>query len=324
MDIVITAGDCNGVGLEVLCKALANNTFPGVNLTLCCNVRTLAEYIRAMNLPVEITDATVSIGRTTCAILPCPTFAPVQFGKMMREAGALALEQLETAIAGLRVGRFDALVTMPIAKKSLDYAGWKFPGQTELLAERCGGTPLMMLMSGSLRVALATIHAPLEAVPKLITRESVSEKIQSLHSALTTDFLIRRPRIAVLGLNPHAGESGSIGTEEITEIAPAVEDCRGAGIAVEGPFPADGFFAFGDYVRFEGIMAMYHDQGLIPLKLLAKGGGVNVTSGLQVVRTSPDHGTAFGIAGRGIADPTSAAESIQTAIGIVSARISQA
>jgi len=177
----------------------------------------------------------------------------------------------------------------------------------------------MILAWQDVRVALATIHVPLREVAPLITLDHISERIASLIGALRTSFGIDRPRIAVLGLNPHAGENGTIGREEVDVIAPAIESMSAAdpNAAIEGPFPADGLFGFGGYRQYDGILAMYHDQGLIPLKLLAQGGGVNITAGLRHIRTSPDHGTAFAIAGRNAADPASTMEAIDLAAEMV-------
>lgn len=322
MRFVMTAGDCNGVGVEVLTKALAEigKEFAGIQWAICCNRQTLGDYARVMNLPIEITPEGAVISGVKCEILDCSAYAPVRFGEVSADAGRLALEQLERAIDATCAGEFDAIITLPIAKIALEYAGWEFPGQTEMLAARSGGKPMMILLSGAVRVALATIHIPLADVPARITPERVADSVRQLHSTLRQDFAVPQPRIAVLGLNPHAGESGRIGTEEQTAIIPAIQHVRTEGITADGPFPADGFFAFGEYTRYDGILAMYHDQGLIPLKLLAKGGGVNVTAGLPIVRTSPDHGTAFGIAGRGTADPISTMEAIRTAVEIVRSR----
>lgn len=320
MKIVITAGDCNGIGIEVLTKALAEMSFNAIDFTWCCNKKTVAEYVAKMNLDINISDNYAVVGNKKCEILECDTVAPVHFGKTTLEAGTLALEQLERAISSLSKSKFDALVTMPVSKTSLQLAGWEFPGQTEMLATRLGGEPLMILATGNVRVALQTIHIPIAEVPAALNRENVQKNIERLNASLQRDFAINKPKIAVLGLNPHAGEAGHIGDEEIYAIVPAIANAKANGVNADGPFPADGFFAFGDYLGYDGILAMYHDQGLIPLKLLACGGGVNITAGLSAVRVSPDHGTAFGIAGLGKANPASTKEALQMAINIVNAR----
>ncbi len=320
MNIIITAGDCNGIGIETLAKSLANPQIPDVRYAICCNKQTLAEYAAAMQLDVKIKSGIATIGGRECTLLECNAYAPVEFGKTTILAGKLAFEQLERAATALYEKQYDALVTLPVSKFSLRQAGWKFPGQTEMLAKKSGNTPMMILTSGNIRVALQTIHLPLGDVVSHISQNKITGKILSFHETLCRDFCISKPRIAVLGLNPHAGENGSIGAEEITIIAPSIAEAALQGSVAEGPFPADGFFAFGEYLCYDGILAMYHDQGLIPLKLLARGGGVNVTAGLPVVRTSPDHGTAFGIAGKGAADETSTVEAIKLAVSIVEAR----
>jgi 4-hydroxythreonine-4-phosphate dehydrogenase len=287
---------------------------------LCCNKKTVAEYAAKMNLDINISDNYAVVGNKKCEILECDTVAPVHFGKTTLEAGTLALEQLERAISSLSKGKFDALVTMPVSKAALQLAGWEFPGQTEMLAARFGGEPLMILATGNVRVALQTIHIPISNITSAINQENIYKKIIQFNTALKMDFEIKHPKIAVLGLNPHAGEAGHIGKEEIDIISPAIIFTKNMGIEVFGPFPADGFFAFGDYLGYDGILAMYHDQGLIPLKLLAHGGGVNITAGLSAVRISPDHGTAFGIAGLGKADSASTKETLQMAVNIAKAR----
>ena len=197
-------------------------------------------------------------------------------------------------------------------------AGSAAPGQTEMLLRLSGGEHVaMMLVAGAFRVALATVHYPLREVSRHLTMGVILEKLGVLHAALVTDFGIRSPRIAVLGLNPHAGENGILGTEEKEIIIPALKKARARRIRVEGPFPADAFFGMQEFRRYDAVLAMYHDQGLIPLKMSGFRIGVNVSAGLPVVRTSPDHGTAFDIAGKGLADPSSMNHAIQLAVSIV-------
>jgi 4-hydroxythreonine-4-phosphate dehydrogenase len=210
------------------------------------------------------------------------------------------------------------MVTAPVSKQALRRAGVRFDGQTEFLAHLTkAGDATMMLVSGSMRVALVTIHKPLRKVAGLIDRKLLKRKIRGVHDGLVRDFGIRSPKLAVLGLNPHGGEGGDIGEEEGTILAPVVRMFHRKGMRIRGPFPADSFFSAYRKARYDVIIAMYHDQGLIPLKMAGGGGAVNVTLGLPVVRTSPDHGTAFDIAGRGIADPGSMIEAIRMAVAIV-------
>jgi 4-hydroxythreonine-4-phosphate dehydrogenase len=218
-------------------------------------------------------------------------------------------------------GGADGMVTAPIHKAAIHRAGYHFPGHTEFIAERAGGAePLMLMVSGGLRVALVTTHVPLRAVADLVTPEAVLAKLRLLHAALREDFGIDRPRIALLGLNPHAGDEGVLGTEEQTVMGPALAAARAEGIDATGPHPADAFFGRRADRQHHGVLSPYHDQGLVAFKALAMGRGVNVTAGLPLVRTSPDHGTAFDIAGRGVADPASFIEAVRVAAEIVRAR----
>lgn len=225
----------------------------------------------------------------------------VAFGLVTPEGGAAAKTSLDAATAALAAGQADALVTAPIHKSAMQQSSFGYPGHTEYLQERFGEGRSLMLMVGQdgLRVAVATNHVPLRQVAAGISPTILQNKIAMLHRSLERDFGIDGPRVAMLGLNPHAGDEGAIGTEEIQTIRPAVEEAKGRGMDVFGPYPADGFFGSGRYRDFDGVLAMYHDQGLVPFKTLAFGGGVNFTAGLSVVRTSPDHGTALDIAGQG-------------------------
>ncbi|MGA9119654.1 MAG: 4-hydroxythreonine-4-phosphate dehydrogenase PdxA, partial [Bacteroidota bacterium] len=226
----------------------------------------------------------------------------------------LAVEQI------LR-GNVDAMVTAPVSKSALHKAGYRWPGQTEMIQHLCRGPRVaMMLVTKTLRVGLVTIHLPLKDVAASITHRLVIERVSTIYNALRIDWRIPRPRLAVLGLNPHAGESRDLGDEESLQIEPALRSLRAKRMHVEGPFPADGFFARYVPGAYDAVVAMYHDQGLIPLKLLAHGSGVNVSVGLPLVRTSPDHGTAFDIAGKGKADSGSMAEAIILAGSIVKNR----
>ena len=223
------------------------------------------------------------------------------FGRVTPEGGAAAKTSLDAATAALAAGHVDALVTAPIHKSAMQQSSFGYPGHTEYLQERFGKGRSLMLMVGEdgLRVAVATNHVPLRQVASGISPTILQNKIQLLHRSLERDFGINGPLIAVLGLNPHAGDDGAIGTEELQTIRPAVEAAKDKGMDVYGPYPADGFFGSGKFRDFDGVLAMYHDQGLVPFKTLAFGGGVNFTAGLSVVRTSPDHGTALDIAGQG-------------------------
>lgn len=327
MKLICTIGDCNGIGLEVFFKALKEEPLSSsqdISITLCGNSRTIVDYAAQLGVEVCRSNSTLTVGSTPISILECETYSEVIFGAATISAAQLAVESLEMAIRLTISGEFDALVTLPISKVALKQIGWNFPGQTEMLAARCHSpNPMMILCSDTIRVALATIHTPLQNVPQNITQDHIRERIAALNNSLKLDYSFASPSIAVLGLNPHAGEQGEIGIEEIESINPAIQASIHNGINANGAFPADGFFAHGEYKSYDGILAMYHDQGLIPLKLLATDGGVNFTAGLPIVRTSPDHGTAYGIAGKGIADAKSTLSAILLANRIANNRRKQ-
>ncbi|HET6224980.1 MAG TPA: 4-hydroxythreonine-4-phosphate dehydrogenase PdxA, partial [Bacteroidia bacterium] len=218
-------------------------------------------------------------------------------------------------------GKIDVLVTAPINKENIQSPEFKFAGHTEYLDEKFGdGNSLMFLVSDMLRVAVVTGHIPVTQVAATLTTDKILKKIQALNKSLIQDFEIRKPKIAVLGLNPHAGDNGVIGNEEQQTISPAINTAKEEGILVYGPYPADGFFGNGSYKKFDAVLAMYHDQGLIPFKTIAFNSGVNFTAGLPVVRTSPDHGTAYDIAGKNLASEESFRKAVYTAIDIYRSR----
>lgn len=325
VSIVVSTGDCNGIGIEVLAGALRvlrqeMHKTP-FSLSLAANAFTLDSYTAKIGVPYTRSGNTGTVEGVPYTLIPCSCQPDVELGKSTDSAGALAIEALEKAVAEVVLGRVDAVVTLPVSKAAMKSVGYIFPGQTEYVAQQCAiENPMMILCTSSVRVGLVSIHIPIVDVPAAITTPHVHERISTFHHSLCRDFGIAAPRIAVLGLNPHAGESGGIGREEIECIIPAIEQSRRDGYRAEGPFPADGFFAHGMYREYDGILAMYHDQGLIPLKLLANGGGVNFTAGVPIVRTSPDHGTAFSIAGKGLADPSSTVEALRLAMDIVVTR----
>jgi 4-hydroxythreonine-4-phosphate dehydrogenase len=256
-------------------------------------------------------------------VIESSTLSPsaISPGEVTRSAGQASLQAITLAVNLARSSIVDAIVTGPISKQALHKAGSRFPGHTELLQHLTSSRHVaMMLVSPTMRVGLATIHIPLSKVPKILSRTLLRDRIRIIYNALITDWRIRRPKLAVLGLNPHAGENGEIGSEEAKIISPVIKALRVEGMNIEGPFPADAFF--GTYKRgsFDAVVAMYHDQGLIPLKMSSFEKGVNVTVGLPTVRTSPDHGTAFDIAGRGIASASSMTMAIKLAVEIAKNR----
>ncbi len=322
--IAITQGDTNGVGYELILKVLSDPAM----LEICTPVvyghaKAAIFHRRAIKLPQTVTFHSVPTaaeaqeGRVN--FVNCSDEEiPVTFGQPTREAGAAALAALNRAADDMAAGRADALVTCPINKADIHGADFAFTGHTEYLQEKfgLGGGSLMILFNNLMRVALATTHLPLSEVACAVTRQLVEEKAQLLCESLKRDFRLSAPRVAVLALNAHAGDNGLIGTEEREAITPAVQALSGGGMACYGPYPADGFFGAGLYRSFDGVLAMYHDQGLAPFKALDRGDGVNFTAGLSIVRTSPDHGTAYDIAGKGVASPDSFRNAIYAAIDI--------
>lgn len=245
-------------------------------------------------------------------------------GQFTRESGLISMQCIKFAAESCRMKLAQAMVTAPISKEAVNLAGYQIPGHTEYLQEIDKASDVaMMLVSGNLRVVPLSTHIPLSAVPKAVTKSSISLKTSIISGSLRRDFGISKPRIAVLGLNPHAGDGGVIGMEEIETIVPAIAEAKKNGIDVHGPFPADGFFATGAYTNYDVILSMYHDQGLIPFKTLTFNKGVNLTAGLSFIRTSPDHGTAFGIAGKGLANPASCTQAINMAIRLAENRINE-
>lgn len=320
----ITHGDFNGVGYEVIVKALADEEITGLCTPVIFGSSELLNQTRKdINAetfrftPVR-SAADAQQGKINVVDV-CPKGLEMTPGYSSAEAGEAAVAALEAACDALEAGDIDFVVTAPINKKTTYSERFPFPGHTEYLEKRLGGDnckATMILFDDYIRVALVTTHMALKDVPKAITKESVKEKIASLDAALRQDFLMDKPRIAVLSLNPHNGDNGLLGDEEIVHIIPAIEESVKEGILAFGPFAADGFFGTPDYLKYDGIVAMYHDQGLAPFKALAKEYGVNYTAGLPFVRTSPDHGTAYSIAGKNEADPTSLRQAIYQGIDL--------
>ena len=242
----------------------------------------------------------------------------VELSKPTPEAGKAALTALERALADYRDGLFDVLVTAPINKHTIQSDTFHFPGHTEYIEERVGDgqKALMILLKGDFRVALVTGHVPLRDIAGMLTKELIMEKMEIFHQSLKKDFGIDNPRIAVFSLNPHAGDHGLLGTEEEEIIIPAMKEMIAKGVQCFGPYPADGFMGSGNYTHFDGILAMYHDQGLAPFKALAMDEGVNFTAGLPIVRTSPAHGTAYDIAGKGVASEDSFRQAVYVAMDV--------
>lgn len=327
----ITHGDFNGIGYEVILKMLDDNRL----FELCTPIvygsaKIAANYRKQLSLqgaaPVQIKDAENAIDGQAYIINVIGEDAKVEPGHPSPEAGKAAFEALERAVADLRAGKIDVLLTAPVNKSTIHSELFTFPGHTEYLEASIGdgNKALMILFNDTLRVALVSIHLPISKVAEAITKENIMEKLRLFNQSLIQDFGIVKPRIAVLGLNPHAGDNGLLGSEEKDIILPAVEESRAKKIHAFGPYAADGFFGSGNYRKFDGILAMYHDQGLAPFKTIAGGSGVNFTAGLPFVRTSPDHGTGFDIAGKDEASPDSMREALYAAIDIYRNRLNHA
>jgi 4-hydroxythreonine-4-phosphate dehydrogenase len=317
----ISQGDINGIGLEVVLKTLME---PGITEAcvpvLFSSQKTVSYYRKVLGLEEfsfnPIRDFSQIHPKKTNVFICYEEEVNIEMGKSTPSGGKYAYLSLEKATQALLDKYIQVLVTAPINKNNIQSEQFKFVGHTEYLGDKLGGEPLMILCSESgLRVALVTGHVPIKDVSSRITTEAVSKKILQLHTSLIKDFGIRKPKIAVLGLNPHAGDEGTIGNEDKDIIKAAIDNTKINGI-LYGPYAADGFFANGTYKQFDAVLAMYHDQGLIPFKTLAFNDGVNFTAGLNAVRTSPDHGTAYDIAGKNIANEQSFKKAIYTAVDI--------
>ena len=322
MTIGISIGDPNGIGPEVVLKTFSD----AKHLSICTPiiyahvdfVLQQADYFN-LQLPIERLHGQPKHGVLNVVDCWSEPIQP-QYGTVDSKAGAFALKSLRVATKALQQGTIDALVTAPIHKAAIQSEAFNFLGHTDFLAQEFDGQALMFLVHGDLRVALVTDHVPIKDIATYITADRIESKLKLLAHSLQQDFGITNPRIAVLGLNPHAGDQGVIGKEEINTLAPLLQSIDVEKVEVNGPFSADAFFGSKSYKNYDAILAMYHDQGLIPFKTLSFGQGVNFTAGLSVVRTSPDHGTAFAIAGKGEADPVSFAQAVQAAVEIVDRR----
>lgn len=320
----ISVGDLNGIGVEIILKTFERNgmfDFCTPILFASTKVVSFQKKILKINTPINgIERASEAINGKFNIVNLWNEGVNVEFGKSTQTAGKYALESLNAATDALRNEEIDVLVTAPINKNNIQSEEFKFPGHTEYLSNALNGESLMLMVSDDLRVGVFTGHIPISKVSESITRELILSKVELVNSTLIQDFGIPKPRIAVLGLNPHNGDMGVIGLEEEEIIKPAIKELFDNGIMVFGPYAADGFFGSDNYKNFDAILGMYHDQALIPFKSLSFNHGVNYTAGLNKIRTSPDHGTAYEIAGKGIADITSFEESVFKAIQIFETR----
>lgn len=322
MRIGITHGDINGVGYEIILKTLEDSRMLDLCIPVVYGSPKVAAFYRKIvgsNLTFNlINNAKDASDKHVNMVNCCNDEIKVEISQSTAMAGEAAFSALEKAVRDLKDGHLDAIVTAPINKHNIQSVHFQFPGHTEYLEGSFGqkGDALMMLVSGNLRIAVATGHIPVAKVSENLSTESILGKLRIFNNSLQKDFGIRCPRIAVLGLNPHAGDEGLLGTEEQEVIRPALETALEEGIICNGPLPSDGFFGSDNYRKYDGILAMYHDQGLIPFKLLAMDSGVNFTAGLDIVRTSPDHGTAYDIAGQNKASENSFRQALYAAIDI--------
>lgn len=333
----ITHGDPNGIGYEVILKTLDDPRITDLCTPVVYGSGKIANFYRKTfegsgqpAVPFQRTDTAADARDGACNIINVVSEdTHIEPGKPSSEAGAAAFAALEAAVSDLREGNIDVLVTAPIDKHSIQSPTFTFPGHTEYLEASLGHDDgdgaskalMVMATTDGLRVALATTHMPVSSIAPALTKDLIVEKLETFNNSLRRDFGVHSPRIAVLSLNPHAGEQGLLGKEEDEIIVPAIAEARENKILAFGPYASDGFFGAGHYKAFDGILAMYHDQGLIPFKALAMDAGVNVTAGLPYVRTSPDHGTGYDIAGKGTASEKSMRNALYMALDIYHNRL---
>lgn len=327
--IAISSGDFNGIGPEIILKALQSTSLKEITPIILSCFEVIDFYKTLLSKPLDFhhirSIEDLEEGKINVLESYAEERPTVDPGAFTEQSGRCAMMAVETGIELCKKQLADALVTAPISKEAVNLAGYDIPGHTEFLAEHTGTEEFMMLLvHDNMRVGLATVHIPLSEVANQLSGASVIKYIRIMNRTLQQDFNISTPRIAVLGLNPHAGDGGIIGNEEQDFITPAIEECRSDGLQITGPHPADGFFGNRKYEDSDGILAMYHDQGLIPFKTLSFGAGVNFTAGLPIIRTSPDHGTAFDIAGKNKANPSSFKEAFTLAVQLAENRKTEA
>lgn len=320
----ISIGDINGIGIEVILKTFQDKRM----LDFCTPVlfgstKTVSFHKKKLNIDTHIHGITAINQLTHNKVNLLNIWkeeVPIEIGTATKVSGEYAYKSLESAVKHLNKNEIDVLLTAPINKENIQSDTFNFPGHTEYLESELDGESLMLLISDTLRVGLITGHIPISEVSEQIKPELIKKKVDILHKTLKEDFGIRKPKIAILGLNPHCGDKGVIGKEDDEIIRPTIKEIQDSGKIVFGPYAADGFFGSNTYTQFDGVLAMYHDQGLAPFKALSFGNGVNFTAGLSKIRTSPDHGTAFEIAGKNKANPTSFKEALFTALEIFNKR----
>jgi len=320
----ISVGDINGIGCEVILKTFEDPRM----LDFCTPVifasnKTISHQKKALGINVNyngVHQAAKAIDSKINVVNVWKDNPQIHFGEANAIGGKYAIQSLRAAVKALKEDEIDALVTAPINKNNIQAEDFNFPGHTDYLAQELNGESLMFMVTDELKVGLLTDHVAVKDAPAAITGDLVKSKIKTITNSLKQDFGVRKPKIALLGINPHSGDNGIIGNEDDTILKPVIKELADAGQLVFGPYPADSFFGSDGYKKFDAILAAYHDQGLIPFKTLSFGKGVNFTAGLDKIRTSPDHGTAYEIAGKGEADPGSFKEAVFTAIQIVRKR----
>ena len=321
--IGFTCGDINGIGIELIIKTLSDSRIIDMCTPVVFANNKVINFYRKSLADVNINSSIVKdfsrVNPKQVNVYNCwEEDIAVTPGLLNETGGKYAASSLLIAADALKTGKIDGLVTAPIHKKNIQSSSFNFTGHTPFLKKLFGAADVAMFMIASnMKVALLTEHVAVKDITPFITRENIFSKLQVMNQSLKKDFLINKPKIAVLALNPHAGDEGLIGKEEEEIIRPAIKDAKQRDIFCFGPYPADAFFARGQHERFDAVLAMYHDQGLIPFKSLAKGEGVNYTAGLNAIRTSPDHGVAFDIAGKGIADESSFREALYKCLDII-------
>ena len=324
--IGITHGDINGVGYEVIIKTFSDSRILDMCTPVLYGSSKVASYHKKMvTIPdyvfTNVKDAQSATARKFNILNIINEEVKIDIGKSTPVAGELALKALDIAVDDIKKGEIDALVTAPINKKNIQSEAFKFPGHTEYLTKKFGSEDsLMMMVCDRIRIGIVTSHLPLRDVPKTITKELLLKKINILNNSLKRDFGIRMPKIAVLALNPHAGDNGVNGSEDQDVVIPAINEAMQNGILCFGSYPADGFFGSSEFNNFDGVLALYHDQGLIPFKLMSFTEGVNFTAGLPYVRTSPAHGTGYEIAGKDVASSQSFRNAVYLACDILNNR----
>ena len=316
----ISIGDLNGIGCEVALKTFADIRM----LDFCTPIffasnKTIGGQASALHIDIKyngIQEVSKALDNKINVLNVWKEIPKIEFGQATEDAGRFAIKSLKAAVAALKNGDIDVLVTAPINKNNIQSEDFKFPGHTDYLAQELDGESLMFMVTDDLKVGLLTDHLAVKDVPAAINSILIRTKVRTIEKSLQVDFGIRRPKVALLGINPHSGDNGTIGTEDEEILKPVIKEMSDAGHLVFGPYAADSFFGSDTYKNFDAILAAYHDQGLIPFKTLSFGNGVNYTAGLDKVRTSPDHGTAYEIAGKGKADHNSFKEAVFTALRI--------